>query len=102
MHKMLAYGNDLRTMLVIGDDGTFYLNGAVVPRVEHVTAERGNSCTDFLQKESSFRDGIICKMKREFTVVEMVNGKPRKITEVWVTVDEVVAKTEEFIMYQHS
>lgn len=30
MHKQLAYGNGLRKMIVVGDNNTVYLNGAIV------------------------------------------------------------------------
>ncbi|GKD61514.1 alpha/beta hydrolases superfamily protein, partial [Tanacetum coccineum] len=34
MHKELAFGNGPRKMIVVGDDNTVYLNGAIVPRVK--------------------------------------------------------------------
>ncbi|KAK1417185.1 hypothetical protein QVD17_26308 [Tagetes erecta] len=34
MHKELAFGNGPRKMIVVGDDNTIYLNGAIVPRVK--------------------------------------------------------------------
>lgn len=100
MHKKLAFSDNPRTMLVIGDDGILYLNGAIVPRVKSLAAENGDGSKSFHGKGSS-RDGWTRgTTKRQFTLVEMVNGKPRKIKEVWVTVNQVVTDIEEFIVYQ--
>jgi len=65
MHKGLAYGG-LRKMLVIGADGTMYLNGAIVPRVRYTGS--GGSI-------------------RAFTVVEFAGSEVNKIAEAWVSLD---------------
>lgn len=100
MHKKLAYSDNPRTMLVTGDDGIVYLNGAVVPRVKNLAAENEHGSKRFHWKGSSCDDWTPRTSKREFTLVEMVNGKPRKITELWVTVNHIVTDIEESIVYQ--
>uniref|UniRef100_A0A7C9DIW6 Calcineurin-like phosphoesterase domain-containing protein n=2 Tax=Opuntia streptacantha TaxID=393608 RepID=A0A7C9DIW6_OPUST len=65
MHKGLAYGG-LRKMLVIGADGTMYLNGAIVPRVRYTGS--GGSI-------------------RAFTVVEFAGSEVNKIAEAWVSLN---------------
>ncbi|KAI6682425.1 hypothetical protein NL676_036306 [Syzygium grande] len=55
MHKELAHGNGLRKMIVVGDDGIIYLNGAIVPRVRILTSElTGN--TSLNSNEASHSD----------------------------------------------
>lgn len=100
MHKKLAFSDNPRTMLVIGDDGILYLNGAIVPRVKSLVVENGDGSKNLHGKGSSPDDWITGTTKREFTIVEMVNGKPSKIKEVWVTVNQVVTQIEEFSLYQ--
>ncbi|GLJ27002.1 hypothetical protein SUGI_0529090 [Cryptomeria japonica] len=99
MHKRLAYSDDPRTMLVTGDNGIFYLNGAIVPRVEHLTTETVDGNTSSSGKYP-FSDRTSITTKRVFTVIELINGKPRKITESWVTVNEEVNKIEESILFE--
>lgn len=53
-------------MLVVGEDNTIYLNGAIVPRVKRV--EKDN-CT-----------------LRAFTIADILDGRVEKITETWVSV----------------
>nr|GME15005.1 Calcineurin-like metallo-phosphoesterase superfamily protein isoform 1 [Ipomoea batatas] len=65
MHKDLAYGGH-RKMVVVGEDNTIYLNGAIVPRVKRV--EKDN-CT-----------------LRAFTIADILDGRVEKITETWVSV----------------
>ncbi|XP_078438078.1 calcineurin-like metallo-phosphoesterase superfamily protein isoform X2 [Wolffia australiana] len=77
MHKELAGGAGERKMIVVSDDGEVYLNGALVPRVR---AEM-----------------------RGFTVVEMIDDRPRKITETWVNVggdDEQPRIAEERVIFE--
>lgn len=100
MHKKLAFSDNPRTMLVMGDDGILYLNGAIVPRVKSLVVENGDGSKNLHGKGSSPDDWITGTTKREFTIVEMVNGKPSKIKEVWVTVNQVVTHIEEFSLYQ--
>ncbi|KAH9300071.1 hypothetical protein KI387_011654, partial [Taxus chinensis] len=101
MHKRLANIDNSRTMLVIGDDGIFYLNGAIVPRVEDLTSESVDGTTSF-NGNYSCDDQNCGTTKRVFTVLDLINGKPRKITEVWVTVNEEVAKMEESVIFECS
>ncbi|XP_019198016.1 PREDICTED: uncharacterized protein LOC109191796 [Ipomoea nil] len=65
MHKDLACGGH-RKMVVVGEDNTIYLNGAIVPRVKRV--EKDN-CT-----------------LRAFTIADILDGRVEKITETWVSV----------------
>lgn len=83
MHKELAYGNGLRKMMVVGDDSTVYLNGAIVPRVKAIGKEQGSGS----ESEGSLR---------AFTIVDISNGSLEKITETWVSVigDEVNVEDE--------
>ncbi|XP_057767127.1 uncharacterized protein LOC130987565 isoform X2 [Salvia miltiorrhiza] len=80
MHKELAFGNGLRKMIVVGDDNTVYLNGAVVPRVK------------IIGKEQAVASGTL----RAFTVADISDGSLEKITETWVSVigDEVRVEDE--------
>ncbi|ONK59560.1 uncharacterized protein A4U43_C08F7720 [Asparagus officinalis] len=73
MHKALTYGGQ-RKMIAVGDDGTIYLNGAIVPRVkpEPEIVSSGHNETGTL---------------RAFTLLEIKNGEIEKIAETWVFVD---------------
>ncbi|XP_071742201.1 uncharacterized protein [Rutidosis leptorrhynchoides] len=87
MHKELAFGNGQRKMIVIGDDNTIYLNGAIVPRVKRFYCDKqqthstssSSSTTDTLSPNS---EGTL----RAFTLVESKEGKLEKIAETWVSV----------------
>ncbi|KAL3840700.1 hypothetical protein ACJIZ3_025291 [Penstemon smallii] len=72
MHKRLAYGNGLRKMIVVGDDNTIYLNGAIVPRVKTMSNE-----VMTLNSEGTLRG---------FTVADIIDGNLDKIAETWVSV----------------
>ncbi|KAK4374854.1 hypothetical protein RND71_005531 [Anisodus tanguticus] len=78
MHKQLASGNGLRKMIVVGNDNTIYLNGAIVPRVRppSLTAESEGT-------------------SRAFTVAEISNGRVEKIAETWISVIGDETKLEE-------
>ncbi|XP_009605944.1 uncharacterized protein [Nicotiana tomentosiformis] len=69
MHKQLALGNGYRKMIVVGNDSTIYLNGAIVPRVRPpaLTAESEGT-------------------SRAFTIAEISNGRVEKIAETWISV----------------
>ncbi|XP_028783387.1 uncharacterized protein LOC114739494 [Neltuma alba] len=91
MHKELAYGNGLRKMIVVGNDNTIYLNGAVVPRVKKL-ADDGHR--NFSSPEAN-------GTKRAFTVVEIVGGRVAKIAETWVSVvGDRAALEEEHILFE--
>ncbi|CAN6681376.1 unnamed protein product [Malus baccata var. baccata] len=85
MHKELADGNGLRKMIVVGDDNTIYLNGAIVPRVKRLNVEQGTP-------ES-------CGTMRAFTVVEILNGTVDNIVESWVSVagNRITLEEEHFL-----
>ncbi|CAN4084424.1 unnamed protein product [Withania somnifera] len=69
MHKQLASGNGFRKMIVVGNDNTIYLNGAIVPRIRppSLTAESEGT-------------------SRAFTIAEISNGRVEKIAETWISV----------------
>lgn len=103
MHKELAYGNGHRKMIVVGEDKTIYLNGAIVPRVKVLIDEQGSSSTGVSDAEvPSFvpePKGTV----RGFTVVEILDGRVDRIAETWVSVtgDETRAE-QEYILYESS
>lgn len=80
MHKELARGGGLRKMVAVGDGGTVYLNGAVVPRVRPAGEDQE---------------------LRGFTVVDSVDGRLRKISETWVLVSgEEATVAQESVIYE--
>ncbi|KAK6151623.1 hypothetical protein DH2020_014258 [Rehmannia glutinosa] len=96
MHKELAYGNGLRKMIVVGDDNTIYLNGAIVPRVKTISKEQvsyiGSSSSDKTSAMTSGFKGTI----RAFTIADIIDGHLERISETWVLVigDEVKIEDE--------
>ncbi|KZV29615.1 hypothetical protein F511_00893 [Dorcoceras hygrometricum] len=86
MHKELAYGNGLRKMLVVGEDSTIYLNGAIVPRVKRIRTETGNYSERSKLGQTSIPISNAQGTLRAFTVVDIVDGTLMKIAETWVTV----------------
>ncbi|CAN1745966.1 hypothetical protein LINPERHAP1_LOCUS2631 [Linum perenne] len=84
MHKELAYRNGLRKMIVVADDETIYLNGAIVPRVSSTQDVQGTH--------------------RAFTLVEIVEGRVEKIAETWVSVlrDDEAGVVEEQVLFDRS
>ncbi|XP_076910904.1 uncharacterized protein LOC143568700 [Bidens hawaiensis] len=86
MHKELAFGNGPRKMIVVGDDNTIYLNGAIVPRVKR------------------FRDNPLTENPkhtlRAFTLIDSKEGKVEKIAETWVSVNgDNTSVEEEHILF---
>ncbi|KAF5177563.1 Calcineurin-like metallo-phosphoesterase superfamily protein, partial [Thalictrum thalictroides] len=99
MHKELAYGKGARKMIVVGEDNTVYLNGAIVPRVKRPIREQETSTS---MKESQ----SVCSPEtngtvRAFTLVEILDGKLQKIIETWIFVmgDETRLE-EQHILFQ--
>ncbi|EHA8592370.1 hypothetical protein COCNU_contig69463550G000010 [Cocos nucifera] len=84
MHKELAYGNGLRKMIEVVPDNTIYLNGAMVPRVKMVqgASSRGAEEDKNQLKASDMNDGTL----RAFTLVEIMEGRVEKISEIWLLV----------------
>lgn len=93
MHKKLADGNGLRKMVVVGDDSSIYLNGAIVPRViKLVVKQDGTSKTPATKS--------VVGTKRAFTLVEISGGRLEKIAETWVSVmGDKAALHEEHILF---
>ncbi|KAL7190914.1 hypothetical protein ACSBR2_023063 [Camellia fascicularis] len=101
MHKELAYGNGLRKMIVVGADNTIYLNGAIVPRVKRLVAdEQATNSKTLMNNETSVSTPKAIGMVRAFTLVELWDGKLKKIAETWVSViGDKTALEEERILY---
>ncbi|KAL8234999.1 hypothetical protein R6Q59_021099, partial [Mikania micrantha] len=85
MHKRLAFGDDSRNMIVVGDDNTIFLNGAVVPRVKRF----GDNPLTGEPKHTL----------RAFTLIDSKEGKVDKIAEAWVSVigDNTSVKEEHIL-----
>ncbi|XP_050272201.1 uncharacterized protein LOC126715577 isoform X8 [Quercus robur] len=86
MHKELAYRKGLRKMIVVGDDNTIYLNGAIVPRVTRLNNEQGTGNRSFMNDETPVLTPESEGTMRAFTLVEILDGRVEKITESWVSV----------------
>jgi len=83
MHKELQRGKGNRKMVVQDSDNqTVYVNGAIVPRVKEAK-KRGAA-----ESESG-------GTTRAFTLVEILDGKIKKIAEIWVHVNGSMAKIVE-------
>lgn len=99
MHKQLANGNGLRKMIVVGDDNSVYLNGAIVPRVKRLAYEHRTDSKNPLKTENPLLtpepEGTI----RAFTLVEILEGRLEKIAETWVSVmgDKTTLEEEHII-----
>ncbi|KAL8145318.1 uncharacterized protein LOC141706921 isoform X2 [Apium graveolens] len=93
MHKKLADGNGLRKMVVVGDDNSIYLNGAIVPRVIKLVVKQNGTSENPATKS-------VVGTKRAFTLVEILGGRLEKIAETWVSVmGDKVALHEEHILF---
>ncbi|GMP35635.1 hypothetical protein CsSME_00008002 [Camellia sinensis var. sinensis] len=101
MHKELAYGNGLRKMIVVGADNTIYLNGAIVPRIKRLVAdEQATNSKTLMNNETSVSTPNAIGTVRAFTLVEISDGKLKKIAEAWVSVvGDKTALEEEHILY---
>ncbi|KAF3792495.1 hypothetical protein EJ110_NYTH11327 [Nymphaea thermarum] len=95
MHKQLAYRRGLRKMVVHGTDGIIYLNGAVVPRVKRLMHTQEASISNSVTTSSRLTVPKPRGSVREFTVVEMLDGKLVRATESWVSVTGDATKLEE-------
>ncbi|KAL7093342.1 hypothetical protein ACP275_11G035200 [Erythranthe tilingii] len=97
MHKGLAFGNGLRKMIVVRDDRTIYLNGAIVPRVKPIGNEQVSSSSDNTSATMTSNFGGTLRV---FTVVDILDGSLEKISETWVLVmeDKVIVENE-FILF---
>lgn len=90
MHKELQFGKGNRKMVVQDSDNqTVYVNGAIVPRVKETKEHsEGNSWRGAAEAENG-------GTTRAFTLVEILDGKIKKIAEVWVHVNGSMAKIVE-------
>ncbi|XP_031482932.1 uncharacterized protein LOC116252654 [Nymphaea colorata] len=102
MHKQLAYRRGLRKMVVHGTDGIIYLNGAVVPRVKRLMHTQEASISNSATTSSRLTVPKPRGSVREFTVVEMLDGKLVRAAESWVSVTGDATKLEEeYVFYNH-
>lgn len=102
MHKKLADGNGLRKMIVVGDDNSIYLNGAIVPRVKKLVVKNSGTCSEnpITNEAPLVSRKSVVGTKRAFTLVEILGGRLEKIAETWVSViGEKVALHEEHILF---
>lgn len=90
MHKELDGGKGNRKMLVKDSDNKIvYLNGAIVPRVKETNETPAESASG----------GTV----RAFTLVEILDGKIKKVVESWVQVTGNMAKVvEEITLFEDS
>ncbi|XP_043813403.1 uncharacterized protein LOC110616941 isoform X2 [Manihot esculenta] len=103
MHKELAHGNGLRKMIVISNDKTIYLNGAIVPRVKRINDDERSPSSSFMNSETSQLTSESRGTKRAFTVVEILEGRVDKIAETWVSVNgDVTLVEEEHVLFEGS
>lgn len=72
-------------MIVVEDDNTVYLNGAIVPRVKTIGKE---------QVSTSDSQGTL----RAFTIVDIIDGNLEKIAETWVSVIGDKVKVEDELL----
>lgn len=97
MHKELKSGKGNRKMVVQSSDNqTVYVNGAIVPRVKdnclggHSWRGIGKNEVPIGPAESENGDTT-----RAFTLVEILDGKVKKVVESWVQVIGSMAKIVE-------
>ncbi|KAG5564137.1 hypothetical protein RHGRI_000354 [Rhododendron griersonianum] len=79
MHKELTYGNGLRKMIVVGDDNTIYLNGAIVPRVKRLGNHQTANTQSSMNNKTSLSSPNAEDTVRAFTLVEISGGKLQKL-----------------------
>ncbi|GAA0157586.1 hypothetical protein LIER_14825 [Lithospermum erythrorhizon] len=96
MHKGLAYGG-IRKMIAIRDDGTTYLNGAILPRVWLLGSNQEICSTSSTYNGAGVESHGSC---RAFTIAELLDGELAKVTETWVSVvGDKVALEEEHTLF---
>lgn len=103
MHKGLQFGVSERNMIVVGEDKSVYLNAAVVPRIRKVSSSNADEVS--LETQLANSNLYECyeaeplpseiPSERNFTLVEMEDGELKKISEVWIKVDESQASIGE-------
>nr|XP_043624187.1 uncharacterized protein LOC122595804 [Erigeron canadensis] len=99
MHKELTFGNGPRKMIVLGDDNTTYLNGAIVPRVKRFRDKQQTHTSSSSTTSTPYSEGTL----RAFTLIESKDGKLQKITETWVSViGDNTALVEENILFSNN
>lgn len=91
--------NGLRKMVVVGDDNSIYLNGAIVPRVKRLANEHRTDSNNHLETENRLLTPELEGTIRAFTVVEILEGRLEKISETWVSVmgDKTTLEEEHII-----
>ncbi|EOA14752.1 hypothetical protein CARUB_v10028048mg [Capsella rubella] len=86
MHNELQSGKGNRKMVVQDSDNQIlYVNGAIVPRIKGAEENcEGNSCRGADESENG-------GTTRAFTLVEIFDGKIKKVAETWVQVNRGIA-----------
>lgn len=88
-------------MIVVGDDNTIYLNGAIVPRVKRLNNEQGTGNRSFMNDKTPVLTLESEGTMRAFTLVEILDGRVEKITESWVSVvGDNTALAEEQLLFK--
>ncbi|KAJ3698957.1 hypothetical protein LUZ61_002662 [Rhynchospora tenuis] len=100
MHKSLAYSStNFRKMIAVGNKETVYLNGAIVPRVKHILVDNASSSSVDPTNVPENSESVTASL-RAFTVVDMHEGKVKKISETWVLVADKISVHEEITLFQ--
>jgi uncharacterized protein (TIGR04168 family) len=100
MHKSLAYSSTkFRKMVAVGNKEIVYLNGAVVPRVKHVLVDNASSSSKDSKDVAENSDFVTASL-RAFTIVDMHEGKVKKISETWVLVADQISVKEEITLFE--
>lgn len=100
MHKQLARGKGLRKMIVVGEDDTVYLNGAIVPRIQRLGHEQATEYHSRTPGEGPVTMSPVEGTLRAFTIAEFLNKRLEKVSEVWVSViGEETNLVDEKIMF---
>ncbi|KAJ3695554.1 hypothetical protein LUZ60_000931 [Juncus effusus] len=101
MHKRLAYGKGTRNMISFGENQIIYLNGAVVPRVKYVQKENCATSSSSTDEPNGSKESVKGTL-RGFTIVDMCEGKVRKIAEIWIlTCGDRVEVDHEIVLYEN-
>lgn len=80
-------------MVVVGDDKTVYLNGAIVPRVKSPSNQEGINTSS--SSGTSDGEGTL----RVFTVADIIDGRLEYVAETWVSVvgDTATVESEDIL-----
>jgi uncharacterized protein (TIGR04168 family) len=100
MHESLAYSSTkFRKMVAVGNKETVYLNGAVITRLKHVLLGNASSSNED-SKDVSENSGFVTASLHAFTIVDMHEGKVKKISETWVFVADQISVKEGITLFE--